>query len=445
MQIPDHRLWPRPEIIPVPAAVIGVSKPVVSLNGTWKFNADPPERFWRDEVDFSEWQDIRVPAQANFHIEDLPVRRNEDRPSYVYKRLVDIPEGYAGQRIKLRFQGVTGDAAVWVNGTRVGRHHGGFTIWNPDITEQVTPGEAAIVTVSVHEPEKSQSTNTYHGGIVRGVDLMALPPSHITRFHIDSDLDSEYRDARMNVWMALALDDGTENAEVRLTLEDPDGERTEISPSGMTLSRQETVPCVPGRDCRPAPETLSSGVAERMVTIPVADPRKWSAEHPHLYTIRAELHVDGRIAQTVTREIGFREVEIDGQRLLVNGKEVKLRGSAQFDSHPLNGISLTKEEAIRDLELYKAANHNFVRPSCYIASEDFLAAADRIGIYIMGEMPVTFAHVAADDESLLPIFMDQTAETIEQARNHPSILFWMLANETHYGFNIGKMADYVFN
>ncbi|WP_027330045.1 glycoside hydrolase family 2 [Marinimicrobium agarilyticum] len=444
-QIPDHGVWPRPEIIPVPAQVSRVTAPVISLDGTWKFTAEPPEEFWLETVNFSNWQDIRVPAQASFHIEDLAIRRNELRPSYVYKRVINIPEDYTGKRVKLRFQGVTGDATVWVNGTEVGRHHGGFTIWNPDITEQVTPGEEAVITVSVHEPEKGQSTNTYHGGIVRGVDLMALPKNHITRFHIDSDLDSQYKDAQMNVWVAMAFAEGTENAELHLTLEDPSGQSTEITPSVLKLSAREAVPCVPGRDCRPGPDTLSSGEAERIVSIPVANPGKWSAEHPQLYRIRADLSVDGVVTQSVTRQIGFREVEIDGQRLLVNGNEVKLRGSAQFDSHPLNGISLTKEEAIRDLNLYKEANHNFVRPSCYIANEDFLEAADRIGIYVMGEMPVTFAHVAADDESLLPIFMEQTAETIEQARNHPSILFWMLANETHYGFNIGKMADYVFS
>lgn len=422
-QIPDHLLWPRPEIIPVPAAVSGVPEPVISLNGTWKFTADPPENFWLDEVDFSGWQDIRVPAQASFQIEGLSIRRDVSRPSYVYKRLVEIPEDYAGNRVKLRFQGVTGDARVWVNGTQVGSHHGGFTIWNPDITEQVIPGEEAVITVAVHEPEKSQSTNTYHGGIIRGVDLMALPQNHITRFHIDSDLDSNYKNAQMNLWVAMAFAEGTENAEMHLTLRDPDGEITEITPSVLALS---------------------SGEAERIFSIPVDNPKKWSAEHPHLYSIRADLHIDGGVAQSVERRIGFRKVEIDGQKLLVNGSEVKLRGSAQFDSHPLNGISLTREEVIRDLTLYKEANHNHVRPANYIASEDFLAAADRIGIYVMGEMPVTFAHAAADDEFLLPIFMNQTAETIEQARNHPSIILWMLANETYYGFNIGKMAEYVF-
>ena len=444
VQIPDHLLWPRPEIIPVPTDVKGVAEPVKSLNGTWKFTADPPENFWLDEVDFSGWQDIRVPAQASFHIKDLPLRRNELRPSYVYKRIIKIPEDYAGNRVMLRFQGVTGDARVWVNGAQVGSHHGGFTIWNPDITEQVTPGEDAIITVAVHEPANGQSTNTYDGGIVRGVDLMALPPSHITRFHIQSDLDSEYKHARMNVWVAMAFEEGIDNAELRLTLESPDGEITKLTPSVLKLSRHEVVPCVPGRDCRPAAQDQTQGEAERIISIPVIDPQKWTAENPHLYRIRADLYINGGIAQSVARQIGFREVEIDGQRLLVNGKEVKLRGSAQFDSHPFNGISLTKEEAIRDLTLYKEANHNFVRPSCYIANEDFLAAADRIGIYVMGEMPVTFAHAAANDASLLPIFMEQTAETLEQARNHPSILFWMLANETHYGFNIGKMAEYVF-
>ncbi|MEX2601758.1 MAG: sugar-binding domain-containing protein, partial [Balneolaceae bacterium] len=370
VQIPDHQLWPRPEIVPVPVEVSGVHDPVVSLNGTWKFNNNPPENFWRNDVEFDSWYDIRVPAQASFHIAGLTLRRNAPIPSYVYKKVVEIPGEFDGKRVKLRFQGVTGDATVWVNGTEAGTHHGGFTIWNPDITDLVTPGQEAVITVSVHEPASGQSTNTYSGGIIRGVDLIAVPENHITRFHIDSDLDNRYRDAMMNVWVAMAFGNENESAEIRLTMRDPGGEEIALSPSRLELSQ---------------------GEAERIVPIPVSNPMKWSAEHPHLYTIRADLLVNGSAVQTLERRIGFRKIEIDGQKLLVNGNEVKLRGSAQFDSHPLNGISLTREEVIRDLTLYKEANHNHIRPSCYIANEEFLAAADSIGIYVAGEMPVTFA------------------------------------------------------
>ncbi|MDR8394188.1 hypothetical protein NC796_23775 [Aliifodinibius sp. S!AR15-10] len=424
VQIPHNDVWPRPEIIPLPSELAGTEEPVISLNGQWKFTSDPPEAFWRNEVSPTSWKDIKVPAEASFHVEGLnPYRRLEPGEyHYVYKTRIQIPSEFSGKKIKLRFEGVTGTAEAWVNAQRVGEHHGGFTIWNPDITEHVTPGQEAWIAVAVREPSGSTSTNTYRGGIIRDVELVALPETHITRLNIETDLDEQYRDAILKLWLRTEFSDTSDTANINFTLLDPEGEQVTLNPASMELTRKQS---------------------EQIIGIPVADPVKWTAEHPKLYTLETRLEVDGKVQETIIEKIGFREVTIDGRKLLVNGNEVKLRGSGQFDSDPLDGKSLSAEDAIRDIQLYKNANHNMIRPSCYITTEDFLAAADSIGMYIMGEMPVTFAAQTSDNEFLLPEYLNQTAETVEQARNHPSIIIWMLANETGYGFNIKKMSHYV--
>lgn len=424
VQIPQNDVWPRPEIVPLPAELADTDEPVISLNGQWKFTSDPPEAFWRNEVNPSSWKDIKVPAEASFHVEGLNLYRQLEPGEYhyVYKTNIQIPSEFTGKKIKLRFEGVTGTAEAWVNAEKVGEHHGGFTIWNPDITEHVSPGQEAWITVAVREPRRSTSTNTYTGGIIRDVELVAVPETHITRLNIETDLDEQYRDATLKLWLRTEFSDTSDTANVNFTLLDPEGNQVTLNPASMELTSKQS---------------------EQIIGIPVANPVKWTAEHPNLYTLETRLEVDGKVRETIVKKIGFREVIVDGKKLLVNGNEVKLRGSGQFDGDPLDGKSLSSADTIRDIRLYKSANHNMIRPSCYIATEDFLAAADSIGMYIMGEMPVTFAAETSDNESLLPKYLSQTAETVEQARNHPSIIMWTLANETGYGSNIKKMSHYV--
>ena len=411
--VPETKVWPRPAIVPTPAATARVGSPVLSLDGAWKINTEPPAEFWSNSVDPSPWTGIRVPA----HAFTQGVRVPRDR-QYAYKRRFTVPADFAGQRIYLKFDGVTGQSKVWVNGVALREHFGGFTTWTCEVTEHVTPGREAWVTVGI--TDTSEGISSYNnGGMLRGVKLMAVPQDHVTRFSIETDFDRDYRDAVLKIWVAMSFQKA-DSARIDLSVRDPQGRPVALKPASIELTREK-------------PETI--------VEIPVAAPVKWDAEHPNLYGLEARL-AGG--AETLTKMIGFRKVERVGRKLLVNGKEVKLRGVNRKDIYPLTGRSVPPEVCDEDIRLFRAANINFIRTSHYPTNQEMLDAADRYGMYIESETSVAFASNGVQDKpEFLPHFMNQFAEMIEKDRSHPSVILWSLANESTWGSNMQKEADYV--
>jgi len=402
-------------IIPVPEMTAGIADPVISLNGIWKINMDPPEGFWMNSVDPSLWNDMTVPASADM----FGVRIQPDK-QFAYKTKIRIPADFEGKRIILRFEGVTGTAKAWVNGNFLKEHFGGFNIWNCDITPYVRPGEEAFLSVGIVEESKRTSSGFNTGGIIRSVKLMALPQDYIMRFNVETDLDEQYRDAVMKVWLGAAFNK-TKKLSVSLTLKDPDGKPVEIKPDNISLTSKQN---------------------ELIVPMAVANPVKWDAEHPELYTLSAAIMEKGKVVQIISKKIGFREVEIKGVKMFVNGKEIKLRGGGRFDSDPVFGKYLSPEQSVKEVRMLKNANLNFVRPSCYPTTEDYFDACDSIGLYVQAENAVTFSRGSQNDTAYTDIYMDQMAEMVEADRSHPSIIIWELANETGYGINIGKTHEY---
>jgi hypothetical protein len=420
-EIPKNDLWPRPIIRPLPALTDGVAKPVIPLRGTWKINLTPPENFSSNDVDVSSWRDVRVPGQIDRQGLIGRGRRGGGAAGptpYVYKTKLDIPSDFAGKRIYIQFQGVTGTATVWVNGTRVGDPHiGGFTLWDVDITEQIKPGNDNWLTVQVKEPSNNDSSlgARYPGGIIRNLDLVAVPQEHFTRFNVETDFDAQYQDSTMKVWVGAAL---KSNATVLLTLTSPDGRKVALSPAKLDLTATKS---------------------ELIADIPVAAPLKWDAEHPNLYILEASLTQNGITTETISKKIGFRKIVVDGRRLLVNGKEIKMRGAGQFDSDALNGRTLYPGEAEEDVKLYKAANMNYARAAVYPANIEFIEACDKYGLYLQCECPVW----NSGTPDMTPIYLRQTSEMVEAYRSHPSIIMWTLANETFYSINIRREGEYI--
>jgi beta-galactosidase/beta-glucuronidase len=323
---------------------------VLSLSGPWKFTLSPPAEFWANSLDPSSWSDVAVPGELV--MQGFNIARNTE---YHYKRSVLVPHDYAGKRIILRFDGAYSYARVWVNGRFVRDHHGGFTSWDCDITDYVTPGQPAWITVGVTDlsDEISYGSNYakhYIGGILRDVKLIALPQTPLTRFHAETDFDSSYAHARLKVTAAVDFH-GARAALVTLRLKDPQGRVVPLKPDAIALTVSQP---------------------EASLEIPVAAPEKWDAEHPNLYTLEASAVVAGAEVEVVEKKIGFRKVEIQGNKLLVNGKEVKLRGGCRHDAHPLRGRSTTPELDERDVLLLREANLNFIRTSHYPPSEKFL-------------------------------------------------------------------------
>ena len=380
-----------PQLTPRP-----ISCEVIDLAGTWRFNGSA---------------NIVVPGEWVMQGFDV----NPGQPA-LYEREFTVPAGWTGQRVKLRCDAVFSDATVFINGTQAGKHLGGFTPFELDVTVLVKPGQPniiklAVISESLADTEASASKYACHplGGISRGIRLFALPEVNVSSLCVVTKFDKNFRDA------TLELDiEATGDAMEVLTLTAPNG---------------KDVPLVPNR------------IAPGHVSIPVSNPVKWDNEHPNLYTLTVKLEHVGKVVETVTQRVGFRQVEVRGNQLFVNGMPVKLRGICRHEVYPLTGRSVPSGLHRRDVELFRNANVNLIRTSHYPPDEALLEAADELGMFIECEAPFCWANDISEKEhfNVTPASIDmtrqETAEMVLAYRNHPSILWWSAANESRWGVN----------
>ena len=313
----------------LPSKLEGVRQPVLSLSGTWDFKYSPKSR----------WATIKVPGEAamqGFAIE-------HDKP-FTYRKKFTVPADYNGKRIILRFDGVYSHARLSINGKFIREHHGGFTRWETDVTDWVRVGKKNEIQVEVTDrlDEISYAAGYAHhpiGGILRDVTLFALPHSHVSDVSIETHLDSLYKDADLRLSCHFS---GLKDAELELKLKAADGKQVSLLHNRFPLTDGENV-----------------------FSLPVKNPLKWDAEHPNLYTLEITLYQNKKELSRFHRNIGFRDVKISGNKMLVNGRSVKLRGACRHDIHPKLGRTTTAELDSLDVILFKQSNMNFVRTSHY--------------------------------------------------------------------------------
>ncbi len=415
-----------PVLTPVPVTVFGVATPSASICGTWRFSPAPPEGFERAGFDDGRWAPIEVPGE--WVMQGFTVAADT---AAGYRRRFAVAADWAGKRIKLRFDAVYSNAVVWINGHKAGRHDGGFTAWELDVTDLVQPGKQNVIALAVKNESIADvlSSGTQYaahqlGGITRKVTLFAVPKVNLRSLHATTTFDRQYRDAMLRVLLRIA-NQGKRDAEdiaLRVALSGPDGAPVAIEPPRFKLARLK------------AGQTVA-----HTITIPVSAPAKWDCEHPNLYTLRSRLVVGTRPVETVTRRFGFREVEIRGNEVFVNNRPVKLRGVCRHEVHPLRGRSLTPELWRKDAELFRDANVNYIRTSHYPPAEEFIEACDELGMFVEEEAPLCWIGHPANSTSdawnfQLPKYLSAiirpTLEMIERDRSHPSVIIWSLANES---------------
>lgn len=410
-RLPDEASYP------VLQELAGVETPAVLLSGTWQFRYSPD----------SKWDKIQVPgepAMQGYAIE-------HDKP-FTYRKSFTVPADYAGKHTILRFDGVYSYARLFVNDTFVREHHGGFTRWETDVTPFVRPGKKNEIRLEVTDrlDDISYASGYAHhpiGGILRDVTLFALPETCLYDFYAETHLDAAYEDAVLKIGYSSPVAGG---AEVAYTLTDPSGRRYPLAQSRFPLEE-----------------------GGNMNELPVKNPLKWDAEHPNLYTLTITLSKDGKEIGRFDRRIGFRDVKIEKDRMLVNGMPVKLRGACRHDIHPTLGRTTTAELDSLDVILFKRSNMNFVRTSHYPPTERFLEYCDRYGIYVESETAVCFVDTyrqknyapgkTQDSAEFTPRYLSQCREMVKSFRSHPSILFWSIGNESVYGTNFQQCWDWV--
>ncbi|MFH0758636.1 MAG: glycoside hydrolase family 2 TIM barrel-domain containing protein [Bacteroidota bacterium] len=397
-----------------------VKNPQISLNGLWKINLSPEKDFQLNNIKTDSWADIHVPGEPA--MQGFKVQYNKP---FAYKKQIVIPDDYQDNSIFIGFDGVYSFARVWINGNLVKSHSGGFTSWNCDISQFVKAGESAWLTVEVTDKKddiSGASAYAHHpiGGILRDVYLFARPVKHIEKLHVETDFDKTYTDASLslNYKVSAGL---PANAILQFKLTDMQGKEVALPLKKFGLKSTE------------------SG----MIEIPIKSPLKWEAEHPNLYTLEVTLIADGKTIEKVSQRIGFREIIIAGNQLLVNGKNVMLRGTCRHDVSADYGRCTTKELDETDVRLIKDANLNYVRTSHYPPSRAFLDFCDEYGLFVEEEAAICFTQNGSEnDTTYTGRYLSQFGEMIERDRNHASIIMWSLGNESVWGINFQKEYEY---
>ncbi len=422
---------------------------VKMLNGTWKFRyfenpGSIPSNIYREKAT-TGWDDIRVPG--NWQLQDAgkydpPVFTNivypfelnppfvpEDyNPTGVYKRTFEIPTEWNDHQIFIHFAGIQSAMYLWVNGEKVGYHEDGMLPSEFNITGYLKRGSNEM-TVQVF----NWSVGSYLedqdywrlSGIYRDVYLFATPNVRIRDFSVYPVLDDEYRDAEL--YLEVDIENlnrqGSEKYIVETTLK---------KGSGETIGVQKSEPF-----------TVQNGKEESvMLVTSVKNPLKWTAETPNLYKVGIELQTtSGKTVQAFVVNTGFRKIEIKEGLFLVNGQPVKIKGVNRHEFDMYNGRAITGESMIEDIVLMKQNNINAVRTSHYPNLPEWYKLCDEYGLYVMDEANVESHglwrdgyHIGERDE-WEKVIVERNINMVQRDKNHPSIVFWSMGNESGWGKN----------
>ena len=429
------------------------------LNGEWKFRytADwkqgKPEAkdFYADNADVSAWDDIKVPLNWEMAGYDVPVYNNvgypfhndpprikamddnfDKNPVGSYRRTFNLPEGWEKEkRVVLHFDGACSAIVVWVNGKYAGFSEGANTDAEFDVTALVRKGENNV-SVRVYrwsDGSYLEGQDMWHlAGIHRDVYLMATPKVAVSDHYITSQLGKGYTAGSMNVELTV---DNSLKQRASKTLE-----VELLDPAGQLVAKKQQAVALTAKD------------AQKTVSIDfegLNDLKLWSSEHPWLYTVIVRQLNNGGEEMVFSTKYGFRAVEKKGNLIYVNGKRVYFKGVNTQDIHPLFGHAIDVKTMLRDVELMKKANVNTVRTSHYPRQAKMYAMFDYYGLYCMNEADVECHgnQSISNMPSWEGAYVDRTARMVLRDRNHPSVVFWSLGNESGGGRNFQATYDRV--
>ena len=420
------------------------------LNGNWKFNwvkqpSERPVNFYKTSYDVSEWEEIPVPSNWEMQGYGTPIYTNQNypfrnNPPFIqtqewytvmnepnavgsYRRNFVLPADWKDKEVFVHFDGIYSAAYVWVNGKRVGYTQGSNNDAEFRITPYVRIGENTIA-VEVYrwcDGSYLEDQDMFRlSGIHRDVYLIATPKVRLRDIHLSSSFSDDLDKAELKVRAEVHnYGKKTQDATLRVSLLNPDGKlvRTVTMAIGQIDGGREN--------------TCEGGIA-------VSGPLLWSAETPHLYTVNFEL-VDsqGNVLEVTTQKYGFRKIEIRDNKVYINNALVLFKGVNRHDIHPRFGKAVPVESMIRDILMFKRFNINTVRTSHYPNDSKMYALYDYYGIYVMDEADIE-CHANAllsYDKSWEPAFVDRVVRMVERDKNHPSVIFWSLGNESGAGDN----------
>jgi evolved beta-galactosidase subunit alpha len=448
------RLPPRTAFVPFPDVASArsyepaLSPAVRSLSGTWRFRLAPrpssaPKGFAEADFDDGAWDEIPVPSQWQLEGHGRPQYTNvaypfpvdpprvpSENPTGCYRREVEVDRAWLepGSAVVLRFEGVDSAFHVYWNGAPVGYSQGSRLPSEFDVTKSVRAGRNVLAVVVYQWSDGSYLEDQdmwWLSGIFRDVSLLWRPRSHLADVVIDAPYD----------YVA-----GTGTVVVRATVAGAPRRGAGLAVEAEVYDGDQRV--------AGSLASLEGGLATASLDCGSVEP--WSAEVPRLYEAVVILRAgDGAVIEVVAVKVGFRHIERRDGRFFFNGEAITLRGVNRHEFHPDHGRAVPLSSMVSDVIAMKRHNMNAVRTAHYPPDPRFLDLCDFYGLYVIDEADLEChgfgmtgdENQLSNDPSWLPAYLDRLERMIARDRNHPSILFWSLGNESGCGSNHSAMGE----
>ena len=422
-----------------------------SLNGKWKFYwqrglKNQPENFQLTSFDDSHWDEINVPSVWQTQGYSVPYyyastfpkafsRSKGKIPSIdhdmqeigFYRKSFTLNENFNGREIFLHFGAAKSALEVYVNGEFVGYSQGSMTPHEFNVTKVLKLGENVITAKLYRYSDGSYLEDQdmwWLCGIYREVYLFAEPKLCLRDFYFKTDFDDSYTDSNVTLNMYI---NNYNNIRGKMTAT---AKLIDSNNGEILLGTKET--------------ELSGGNEAVTFTETVKAPEKWSAETPNLYTLVMTIELDGKIICVKTYKVGFKKVEIKGEKIYYNGMPLMIKGVNRHDFDCDNGWAVPREIYTQDLDIMKQNNINSIRTSHYPDDPYFYDMCNKYGFYVMDECEVE-THgvrrkgVPGSNPVWTGAVVDRMQRMVLRDRNNPCVFMWSLGNEAGDGSNFMEM------
>ncbi|MEI6788988.1 MAG: glycoside hydrolase family 2 TIM barrel-domain containing protein [bacterium] len=444
---------------------------VKSLNGNWAFHWAPgpnavPSEFWNPDFDDRVWTRLAVPGnwqlQGNY---DAPIYTNiaypfqpdpphtpEHNPTGCYRTSFTMPEAWRGRDIFLTFESVDSAFHIWVNGCEVGYSEDSRLPAEFNITPFIRPGENTLAVRVLR-----YSSGTYledqdywqMSGIQRDVTLFAKPRVHVRDFTVTTLFDHHYHDATLQVRAYVSMPPGRPTSLLSGSIVYPQYAGWQVE--AMLYDHGVPVFAAPVRaplaQTSPMYANTRDEAGSAFIEVPVTAPKKWTTETPHLYTLVLTLRdPSGASVDFESCRVGFRQVEIKDGVILLNGRRLVVRGVDRHEFNPWRGRAVTEADMRADILLMKQLNFDAVRTCHYPDDPRWYDLCDEYGVCLVDEANLETHGLEAllsKDPAWACAYLERAMRMVLRDKNHASVLFWSLGNESYYGPNHAAMAAWV--
>ncbi len=408
-----------------------------SFNKGWDFVKDV--QLSADEVNQSDmnWESVTLPHTAN--IEPLVIKGDQWQGDCVYRKVFNVDDRFEGKHLGLYFEGAMQVAEVYLNGQLLHKNLGGYLPFYVDISNHVKFGQKNNLIVKLNNEDNPQvppgkaldvlDFNIY-SGIYRNVWLDIKDPLHISN---EVEVNHEAAGGIFVRYSHVSESSSTVHVQVDVKNDRATDEEVELS---VQLKDQDQQVASVNSELSSVDSNSTKVIS---TAFEVKNPKLWSPNSPHLYTLIAEVKSSGKVIDSQSIKVGIRTFSISAKDgFVINGKPLKLRGTNRHQEYPYVGYAISDNAHYRDAWKIKDAGFNMVRLSHYPQSQSFLNACDELGILVMDAIP---GWQFFGDQEFQKNAYNDIRKMVRVDRNHPSIILWEASlNESGMSHDFMKKA-----